>query len=247
MRGSAFRNKVIGMNIVKGFIDFLFPHYCFNCGAESDGPLCEQCLAQVKQISEFCPKCGKPLDSDVKPLCTREICAMDRLIGYDFEYARAAVYYNAPAKKLLHEFKYRYRKHIISPLYNAIEETVERILIDDRIDLIVPVPLFYLKRWKRGFNQARIIAKHISDSFNIPLFSALKRVKSTKMQAYLDFDARFKNVRDAFKLKKKIDFYQKNVLLVDDIITTGNTLNECARILKKYNAGKIIAFAVARN
>lgn len=114
------------------------------------------------------------------------------------------------------------------------------------IDLITPVPLHHLKKAERGYNQAYYIAKGISRQTNIPLANRLiKRIKFTQTQTTLSLEEREKNVREAFKVRKKHGFKGKNILIVDDVITTGATTNECARILLKAGAGKILAASVA--
>lgn len=228
-------------------IDLFFPNYCYNCNAETNFYLCPSCYEQIKLITEFCTKCGKPLDSDVRPKCTEEICGMDREVGYFFEYSRSAVCLNDVVTKIIHEFKYRGKKRLLRIFEPFLKTVIEDIFDETQIDYIVPVPMHFLKRLFRPYNQAKIIAKYIGEITGTSVVSALKRVRYTKMQAGMDFRARQRNVRGVFKTNKKVDFSKKNVLLVDDIITTGYTVNECARALKKARAKEVVVMTLARH
>jgi ComF family protein len=118
--------------------------------------------------------------------------------------------------------------------------------IDDRYDFIVPVPLHWQRRWRRGFNQAELLAQEISKHRRIPILNALRRVKSTPNQAGLTSAGRRKNIAGAFQSRKGIDLTGKRILLIDDVFTTGATASACGRALKKAGAGNVSLLTLAR-
>ena len=110
-------------------------------------------------------------------------------------------------------------------------------------DAIVPVPLHWTRKWSRGFNQSLILARSVSKSTDLPLFSVLRRVKRTKDQTHLSREERLANVRGAFRVTKDVD--GKKLLLLDDVTTTGATLEECRRVLAEAGAAQVSAAVVA--
>ena len=113
-------------------------------------------------------------------------------------------------------------------------------------DLVVPVPLHPARLRERGFNQAELLAKILAQKTNVPLHRALERVRYTTTQTAFDRAERMENLRDAFRLRKKIAVRGLRVLLVDDILTTGSTLSECARVLRDAGAQSVYAVTAAR-
>ena len=110
-------------------------------------------------------------------------------------------------------------------------------------DAVVPVPLHWTRKWSRGFNQSLILAKAVSKTLGIPVLSALRRTKRTKDQTKLSREARLANVRGAFRAVCKVK--GRKVLLLDDVTTTGATLEECRRVLTQAGAAEISAAVVA--
>jgi ComF family protein len=115
-----------------------------------------------------------------------------------------------------------------------------------QFDLIIPVPLHSARLRERGFNQAHFLARILSEEIDAPLSAALQRVRYTRTQTAFDRTERMENLRDAFRLRKKVSVRDLQVLLVDDILTTGSTLNECARVLREAGARSVHAVTVAR-
>lgn len=228
-------------------VSFFLPNYCHSCYKETDGLLCSDCSSQIIPIRNYCPKCGKPLDSEVLPRCTREICAMAREIGYFFDYARSAVYLNTVAKKIIHRFKYRGRLKLLKVFIPYLNQLLDEITEKEHFNYIIAVPMYFLKRWRRGYNQSLIITKYIAEYTGIRIVKGLHRKKYTKMQAQMSLRERAKNMSGAIKINNKIDFYEKNVLLVDDVMTTGYTVNECAKILRRAGTHKIVIITLARH
>lgn len=113
-----------------------------------------------------------------------------------------------------------------------------------QVDIIVPIPLFWWKQLWRGYNQALLLAREISEICNIRTADVLTRTKNTKTQTRLDEQERRENVRNAFTLKSS-DVKHKKILLVDDVLTTGATMDECARVLKDAGAEKVYSLVAA--
>jgi len=150
-------------------------------------------------------------------------------------------------RQIVHEFKYArqlHLRHLIARwLHAALDD--ER-LCGHRFDVIVPVPLHPTRQRERGFNQAGLLGDLLSAQTSIPAKSVLERIRYTTTQTALDRSERMENLHNAFRLRKNADVRGLRVLLVDDVLTTGSTLNECARILKRAGAFSIHAATAAR-
>ncbi|HEX7517804.1 MAG TPA: ComF family protein [Chthoniobacterales bacterium] len=150
-------------------------------------------------------------------------------------------------RKLVHEFKYGGQRHLRYPLAAWLGETMsDPRLCGRRFDLIVPVPLHPARERERGFNQATLLAELLSGKIAVPLRSVLERIRYTTTQTAYDRAERMENLHDAFRLRKKGDVRELRVLLIDDVLTTGSTLSECARILKEAGAISVHAATAAR-
>jgi len=145
---------------------------------------------------------------------------------------------------LIINFKLADKTNLLKPIADLTQGTIERANFAEPIDFVVPVPLHWRRRFKRGFNQSALIAK----SFSLPAAkfnTDLVRIRYTTQQARLTDAERRKNIKDAFAVRRYHNFSGKNVCLVDDVKTTGATLNECARVLKDAGANKVFAFVLA--
>jgi ComF family protein len=230
-------------------LDSLFPIFCLSCQKEGSW-LCKDCLAQMKLLDfQVCPACEDSI-TDKGFLCfacreTRQ-SRLDGLI--------AAVSYEDPAaRKMVHNFKYRFVSDISQPLAKLIC----RALIRNDIalpDFIVPVPLHSKRlRW-RGFNQSLLLAKHVSKELaplmEIKILDILQRKYYNRPQMNVkNHRERLENVKDIFGLRADTDeknIKNKIILIIDDIATTGATLEECAKVLKSAGAKKVFAAVVAR-
>ena len=146
-------------------------------------------------------------------------------------------------RSLIHLFKYSGMR----PLAPRLSGLLDRALpIDSRHDLIVPVPLHWRRRWRRGFNQAELLARGIAKHRQIPLLNALRRSKATADQAALTSAGRRRNVVGAFEPRRGIDIQGKRILLIDDVFTTGATASACARTLKRAGAASVTLLTLAR-
>lgn len=199
----------------------------------SRGCVCEACWSSVSLITPpVCDRCGDPvaLASDLCRRCRRMPRAIDR--------GRAAGHYQDSLRDIVHAFKYEGRRSLAKPLAALMRRQAGDLL--DGVDWVVPVPLHWRRERERGFNQASDLARAlISAQPRRPrLLHALRRVKHTTVQAELPAARRHKNVRDAFALSLGTHQLKEScVLLVDDVSTTGATIDACARVLK--DAGRV--------
>ena len=218
-------------------INLIFKRKCLICDSNITaknypGWICKNCLNSIEYIKDIkCLKCGSPYDD--KCLC--------KYIYSEIESVRSLFLYDGVGKELIHKWKYAG--------YWFIKDIFEKKLklIDfSQYDGIIAVPIFFLRKIKRGFNQANIIAKIISDRFKIKNFSnCIVRKKHTPPQIKIEnYEERKKNVKNIFKLKNS--FECDNLLIVDDIITSCATVNEIAILLRKNNfKGKINVFTIS--
>jgi ComF family protein len=150
-------------------------------------------------------------------------------------------------RHLVHQFKYGHQFHLRHPLADWLGETLhDPRLHDRRFDMIVPVPLHPARERERGFNQAQVLAELLMRKTSIPVRTALERIRYTTTQTAFDRAERMENLRDAFRLRASVNVQDLRVLLIDDILTTGSTLSECARVLRKAGAFSVHAATAAR-
>jgi competence protein ComFC len=228
-------------------ISLLYPATCTTCGKNirAGDYLCDICEAKIVHIvAPFCETCSEPFEGSITGAFTCANCA-HRTIYFDA--AVAAYRGRGIVREVIHEFKYGRQMHLRHPiagwLYAALDD--ER-LRNISFDLIVPVPLHPARQRERGFNQASLLAESLSVETSIPSKPVLERIRYTTTQTALDRSERMENLHNAFRLRKNADVRGLRVLLIDDVLTTGSTLSECARVLKHAGAISVHAATAAR-
>lgn len=225
---------------IRRWVEVIYPPRCVACG-QVGNVLCGTCLRSFPPItSPFCRRCGYPLatPTDKCPSCQRDIlCALDR--------ARSAAHFRPPVREAIHALKYRGVQEL-APILGAY--MAARLRASSlRVDLVVPVPLHAERRRERGYNQAELLAHIITRTLTCPLVpEALERVRATSPQAFLPFEERRANVKDAFHCPCPERVQGCRVLLVDDVMTTGCTLEACAQALKHAGAREVWGYTLAR-
>ncbi len=192
----------------------------------------------------FCELCGEPAAGEITNPYGCSNCS-----GRTWYIHKARAAYRAEADVLdwIHQCKYSSHWHRLPQLGSWLVEGYETFYSDEDIDAIVPVPLHWRRFWKRGFNQARELARYVSRHSGIPIKDVLRRQKNTEVQASLTRKERLNNCRTAFILKKRaFDVRGKRLLIIDDVLTTGSTVNACARQLKQAGAEDVFVLTVAR-
>jgi competence protein ComFC len=232
---------------LRALVSLFYPPLCVVCSADIDARryLCVDCSGKALRIKPpFCDRCSEPFAGAITGTFACANCAHRAL---HFDAAVAAYRSRGIVRKLVHEFKYRRRFHLRHPLADWLSETLEDPrLRGRRFDIIVPVPLHPARQRERGFNQAQLLAELLSAKISVPLRGALERIRYTTTQTAFDRAERMENLRDAFRLRKKMNVRDLRVLLIDDVLTTGSTLSECARVLKKAGAISVHAATTAR-
>jgi len=207
--------------------------------------LCPDCHATIKPLSEpLCKLCGRTLDKETGPVTG--ICGFCLKDPPKFDMARGYADYHGALARLIKDFKFKGRRKAVHSLARIIIEAEQRLKTKEVVDAAIPVPLHNSRLSERGFNQAMDLARAVAQKRGIPVMTGeLIRVRPTEPQFGLSAAKRKENMRGAFKAKNPEIIRGKRFLLVDDIITTGATVNECARILKKAGAEKVYAVALA--
>ena len=229
------------MTGLNSFLNLLFPSTCPVCGNDSDShrhnPVCAACWKGIERYSgPACLICGLPMVSEYATYC--ESClksppSFSKIIYYGI--------YDGALRKAVHLLKFKRLKRLARPIAALLSE----LPIPDA-DGIVPVPLHSKKLRAREFNQTALIGRHVSRQSGIPLLlDVLKKDKATLPQTDVTGKERLKNVKNAFIADKAVDGLR--LVLVDDVITTGATANECARVLTKAGAACVTVVALARS
>lgn len=220
-----------------------FPRRCPFCDRVVGGAYtipCRDCENKVPYIyGNTCMKCGKKLSEEEE-----EYCFDCKSREFSFSRGVAAFSYSKAMKKSMYAFKYNNRQEYAEFYAKVLCNNFGNTIRSFQADMIVPIPLFPAKERKRGYNQAEILAVRIGQELKIPVNSGIiKRKINTKPQKEVSFVTRNNNVKNAFQIEND-SVKCKNILLVDDIYTTGATMESCAGILKKAGANEVF-FAAA--
>lgn len=229
--------------------DLIVPRRCPGCGKVTDGDFCGSCAEAIRPIAApICESCGADMPAGVSE--NRPDCEWCRPRKFRFDAARAAVRHEGPARRAVIRFKYHRILALGGPLASLMVRALEQVpvLFEDMrgADVIVPVPLHWRRHAWRGFNQAGILARPVADALDIPVAPSLKRIRNNRPQSRLSTKQRMENVKGIFALDPRFPVDGKKVILLDDVMTTGSTVNECARVLKKGGAKKVYVFTMSR-
>ena len=220
----------------------IMPVRCAFCGVDcKDGEqyMCAACDADLPRIRHSCATCAQVLVAGVSGDTT---CADCQRRPSPFVSAQAALAYEFPVDAAIKRFKYRRRLHYV-PAFGALLCRAALRMPDD-IDAILPVPLHWIRHGIRGFNQASEISRPLQKLTGLPVISNVRRVRATPPQSGLTAKERRRNLKRAFAVRGVIN--AKHILIVDDVITTGETCRQIARLLLDNGAEKISVLALAR-
>ncbi len=273
------------------FLNIIFPPKCLGCKSEGNF-ICEQCFQQIElKSSQQCPLCKLKINhGEICEKCKNQSSIDGLLVAT--QYTK-----NPLIKKIVTQFKYKFNEDLAEKLaklliincssfiFRQLKQSVQnskqhgssccpqKDLTNTNQTLpiiLVPIPLHFRRKWQRGFNQAELLAKHISKNTNIPVYNLLKRIKNTPQQAKFNRQERLKNLQGAFKIDQKqlqvltnsqqrqthpksfkwdsvtTDYKLPTVILVDDIASTLTTLEESAQVLKKAGFENVWGLVIAR-
>ena len=234
---------------LRNITDVIFPPRCLGCveilPQQYLQTFCPACKEKIKFITgSLCPICGMAFFDSPAP---DHLCGNCLESKPYFSLARAVAIYETLILDAIHQFKYGRNISTGSALASFMAEFCFPNFDFTDYSLILPVPLHIRRLRERGFNQALILAKAIEKKYQIPVnFSLLKRRKFTLTQTGLDKKEREKNIRGAFAVTGNAKIEGKNIILIDDVYTTGATINQCAKTLIKAGANKVAVLTLAR-
>lgn len=233
--------------VARAALDLVLPATCSGCGAavaDADA-LCSRCWASISFIEPpLCPVYGTPFSHD---LGAGIVSAEAMADPPPFRRGRSAALYGEVARRLVHQLKYSDRPHVAAVMAAAMLRAGEPLLADAAV--IVPVPLYRWRLWRRQFNQSALLAAAISRRSGVPFAPlVLQRVRPTRSQVGLSASQRQDNVRGAFQVPEamRADIAGKSVLLVDDVYTSGATVKAATRALVRAGAAAVDVLTFAR-
>ena len=225
-------------------LDTLFPISCLCCEKESKDFICQDCRMWLKKLEfQRCIVCQKPAPfGRTHPGCVTPHCADGLVSFYD--------YHDENVAQIIIKGKYNF----IPKTFEILAEITAQKIKIERPDLTVAnsyelayIPLHATRRRWRGFNQAEVLCRALSKELNLPIADVLHRKKATQTQKDLKKETRLTNISGAFELKPMVDVHGKNLILVDDVTTTGATLLEATKVLKRNGTSCVWCLTVARD
>lgn len=210
--------------MINMLLNFLFPSVCGICGKVGKEWICEKCLEKLKINIIYRKVYNKYYDEMI----------------YLFSYK--------DVRKLILKYKFN-NQAFLSNMFSQIILKNKKLCRNLKFyDIIIPVPMYKIKKQKRGYNQTELITKKIAKNLELQEDSkVLLKIKNTKTQSKLNEKQRYENIKNVFYINNNEKIQNKKVILFDDIITTGATINECAKILKQNGAKKVTVLAIAKD
>ena len=217
-------------DMTKAALNLIFPLYCQACEKplkyNNTFFLCQNCFEKLNNPAAFSFTAGKDFLS--------------------FKKAYHCCPYEGTVKDLIHKFKYGKKIFLKNAFIYILYSLFTQKIASEKIDIIMPVPMHHKDEKKRGFNQSCILAKGLSEKTGIIFQNTLLKLKGTLAQAGLNRAERLKNIKNVFSCVKQQCIYNKDILLIDDVFTTGATIGECASVLNSCGAGSVTALTIAK-
>jgi len=232
--------------LTNSLINLIYPARCVSCGRKSEGTetteLCIPCVASIrKNPKPWCSVCGRALVN------ARVICPDCSRASPSFDRAYSAFLYDGALKEAIHSFKYKgqasFSKLFSSLLIRFVDDNPELIR---GIDFVTFVPMHRKRARGKDFNHSKVLANIISKEYDIKLLDILSKVRLTRPQSELSRNDRIANLAGTFRVRDKMNISGMSILVVDDVMTTGSTLSECALTLKNSNAREVRCLTLSR-
>jgi competence protein ComFC len=237
--------------IYDGLLNLIYPETCFLCSVpvvrQQDCGICDNCWQKVisyKILPPRCSSCGLPFysfEENSDHLCGNCIKEMPPYAG-----ARSFGHYSAEMSRVIQELKFGGRQNLVGLLAPLLADAFFDTWSRGEVDLIVPIPLHPKRKRDRGYNQAELLAVSLSRLIAIPYCKALQRIRSTLPQVGLTNSQRLENVRKAFRCYRPQHIFKRRILLIDDVMTTGATVESAAQVLVDAGAWRVSVLTVAR-
>lgn len=243
VKSNKLQQKIVKNKLVGGILNSLYPldFTCNYCGKELKNPtrsgLCAECDSKLEYNNAgVCVCCGRPLDSETDYCLT---CQNNKRY---FEFARSPLVYDGISRKLIYQFKFNNKKYLAKYFSKLMVDTF--LSNPFTVDCITFVPVSKSRFASRGYNQSELLATEIGSILKLEVVDSITKIKETKDQVGLSGKERSENLKGAFKVDKKL-VKGKNILLVDDVLTTGNTASECSRVLLNAGAKSVEVLTIA--
>lgn len=227
--------------VLFGVADTLFPSRCAACDAAVDyreRSLCASCRGDIERVGERCPRCSGFLADGGCGVCSSRAWYVDANV--------TAAEYRGTMRRVLREFKFNNRPGLAAPLAELACAALASARETIAPDVVTAVPASRRQKWKRGYNQSELVARRIARNLTVPYVALLRERGGALSQKRLRYRDRFLNILGRFAVRRTADVAGMRILIVDDIFTTGATINECARILKEAGACAVYGMALAR-
>jgi ComF family protein len=231
--------KKAGKDFLTGILNFIYPPLCVACSKELEsGLVCETCISELDSWRlDICSHCGWPIEPHQScKNCNRNL-SLTRV--------RALGHYATPLKELIHHLKYSNKRSLAKIIGAKMGVVLNSDPILKQAEYLIPIPLHPARKRERGYNQSELLAREISQFSGMPMIDCLKRKRNTKSQTSLSPDDRQKNVLDAFVARPNYNLQDKRVILIDDVSTSGATLDAAARALVKAGAKEVYGLCAA--
>jgi len=227
------------MNILDFVMDLIYPRdlTCVLCSEESDDELCDLCKGSIQfNIGRVCKACGRMITTDYG-IC-RNCMSMERM----FDYGVSVVTYDDYIKGLMYKLKYHNKRYIAHTMAKYILDYILQLNLKEDFDGIIPVPLHENRLKNRGYNQAYLIAMFLSEMTGLKVYETIRRVVNTRPLNKMTREERSHILEDAFEVTRCME---GNYILIDDIFTTGTTVNTCSKLLKASGVSQILVATFA--
>lgn len=236
-------------SLLNGIQDLVYPPFCIHCrirrlNAHPFGGLCLECIQKITlNAPPFCVKCNRH-QPEAYP---RPLCRNCREYDWAFDFAYGACRYSPYLRHLIHQFKFHQRTYLKHAFVRRIADFVQLHNLDlDQFDALVPMPLAPARLRERGYNQSLLLGELLAKEFAKPLWSkALLKSRHTRSQSALSRKERFTNVEGAFRIKPSSRFSRANILIIDDLLTTGATAASAAQAVKAAGANTVAVLTLA--
>ena len=207
------------------FLDLIYPPVCGFCKEINKNNLCRNCEQLLKKY---------------------EIATINKIQNKNFEYIINMLKYEGIVRNEIINYKFNENSYLYATFAKIILKNKKICSFLQNYDIIIPVPMYKTKRLKRGYNQSELIAKLLAKDIGLECpKNSLIKIKDTKVQSLLNKTERYKNIKNAFLANTNVN--NKKIVLFDDIYTTGNTVNECSRVLKNAGAQEILVLTLAKD